>query len=490
MGFTTGDTMVDITNDVALTVSNPAHPIFSGIPLTGDTMDNPFAGLVDYPPEVAATAANPPRGISINTNAPDTDGTVLATISAAGGGPVGGMVIAEWQDGAMLTHAGGAGTDTLAGRRLVFLSGSREGDSVSSETAGLFDLTADGTQMFLNAVEYMLHPEPLKVAWVTFHPADDTPSADAVTAGFTNAPDKGYTDLLTANGYDVTRYVSTNMPDAATLNTADVVIIGRSVDSGHYGGTAATAWNSITTPTIIMSGWTLRSSRMGFTTGSTMEDITNDVALTASDPMHYIFNGISLTGGTMDNPFAGLVDYPPGVTSANPVRGISINNDPANAAGTVLATISAAGGGPVGGMVIGEWQTGALMTHDPSSTQDTLAGARLVFLSGSREADGIDAETAGLFDLAADGSQMFLNAVRYAASRKGGAAVGEFRIESVALVGGDQLQLNVTGGTGSFIVQMKTAVDDPTWTNVSTNSGDSVMIPIGAGNGFFRLEAQ
>ena len=489
LGYTVGNTMVDITNNVTLTVSNPAHPIFTGIELTGGTMNNPFAGLVSYPPGV--TFANPPRGISINADAPDADGTVLATISAAGGGPVGAMVIAEWPAGATLTHAGGAGTDTLAGRRLVFLSGSREGDTVNSETAGLFDLTADGTQMFLNAVEYMLHPEPYKVAWVTFHPADDMPSADAVTAGFTNAPDKAYTDLLKANGYEVTRYVSTGTPDAATLNAADVVIIGRSVDSGNYGGVAATAWNNITAPIMVMSGYTLRLNRLGYSGGNTMVDITNNVALTASDPTHYIFNGISLTSGTMDSPFAGLVNYPPGVTSAELPRGISINTDAANAGGTVLATISAAGGGPVGSMIIGEWQPGTIMTHDPSSTQDTLAGSRVVFLSGSREANGVDSETAGLFDLAADGSKMFLNAVRYTASRKVGVSiVAEFRIESAVLVNGNQLQLSVTGGTGSFIVQMKTAVDDPNWTNISTNSGSSVMVPIGAGNGFFRLQAQ
>jgi hypothetical protein len=184
------------------------------------------------------------------------------------------------------------------------------------------------------------------------------------------------------------------------------------------------------------------------------------------------------------------VNYPPGVTFANPPRGISLNTDSVNAGGTVLATISAAGGGPVGGMVIGEWQAGAIMTHDPSSTKDTLAGSRVVFLSGSREGNGVDSETAGLFDLAPDGAQMFLNAVRYAASRKGPAPVEPLLIESVVVVGGNQLQLNVTGGTGSFIVQTKAAFSDPNWTNVSTNSGSSVLVPIGAGNGFFRLQAR
>jgi hypothetical protein len=55
--------------------------------------------------------------------------------------------------------------DVLGGHRLVFLSGSREQASGlaagGSETSGLFDLSADGSTMFLNAVNYMANiPEP------------------------------------------------------------------------------------------------------------------------------------------------------------------------------------------------------------------------------------------------------------------------------------------------------------------------------------------
>jgi hypothetical protein len=56
-----------------------------------------------------------------------------------------------------VTHDGGAGTDVLAGPRLVFLSGSREAASgKSAETAGMYDLYPDGAQLFLNAVKYMI----------------------------------------------------------------------------------------------------------------------------------------------------------------------------------------------------------------------------------------------------------------------------------------------------------------------------------------------
>jgi hypothetical protein len=49
---------------------------------------------------------------------------------------------------------------------------------------------------------------------------------------------------------------------------------------------------------------------------------------------------------------------------------------------TVLATVGTEGDPAFGGMVIGEWQAGATMGN---ATADTLAGSRLVYLSGNRE---------------------------------------------------------------------------------------------------------
>jgi parallel beta-helix repeat protein len=247
------------------------------------------------------------------------------------------------------------------------------------------------------------------IVWVSFHGADDAPSDGASGAGFTEAPDKGYTDLLTANGYDVTRYITTATPDPAFLNGADLVIISRSAASNHYQNASATAWNAISAPMIILNGYTLRYNRMGYTTGNTIPDITGNITLTVNDPTHPIFAGIPLTDGTMINPYAGLATYPTDGTTA---AGISINTDPVNN-GTVLATISAAGNGPVGGMVIAEWQAGATLTHAGGAGTDTLAGHRLVFLTGSRESGGKNSQTAGMCDLYVDGAQMFLNAVGY-----------------------------------------------------------------------------
>jgi hypothetical protein len=253
------------------------------------------------------------------------------------------------------------------------------------------------------------------IAWVSYHAADDEPHADAAAVGFTQAPDIGYTDLLKANGYNVVRVLTSGSPDVEFLNTMDLVIISRTANSGHYSGGSATLWHSVTAPMINLNGYTLRSSRLGFTDGTNMPDTTGDVKLTVTDPTHPIFAGIELIDGTMVNPYAqGAVPLPTdGVTIS---RGISINNNTPDDEGTVLATIAevSAATGPVGGMVIAEWPAGAIMEHSSGSPTDVLGGPRLVFLTGSREPSGVTGgQAAALYDLYADGEQMFLNAVKY-----------------------------------------------------------------------------
>jgi hypothetical protein len=151
LGLTTGTTIPDTVGPVNLAVNNPSHPIFAGVALdASNTTVNPYAGIVTF-------SGSLQRGVSVNTNPVAGGGTVLATVGTAGDPAFGGTVIAEWPAGATL---GNSPPDMLGGRRLVFLTGSRETAGVSSETAGLLDLTADGQRMFVNAVNYMAIPEP------------------------------------------------------------------------------------------------------------------------------------------------------------------------------------------------------------------------------------------------------------------------------------------------------------------------------------------
>jgi hypothetical protein len=198
------------------------------------------------------------------------------------------------------------------------------------------------------------------------------------------------------------------------LNTFDLVIISRTASSGHYSGSGASLWNSITAPMINLNGYTLRSSRLGFTDGGTMVDTIGDITLTVTDPAHPIFAGIELgEDGTMVNLYAeGAVPLPtdPNIIS----RGISVNNNILDEEGTVLATVATAEDPTVGGIVIAELPAGATLQNSSGSPDDVLGGPRLVFLTGSREPSGVTGgQAAALYDLYADGELMFLNAVAY-----------------------------------------------------------------------------
>lgn len=249
------------------------------------------------------------------------------------------------------------------------------------------------------------------IVFVSYHPDDSSPSLDAKSAGFTQAPDVGYTQFLKANGHTVTRVVTSGTPDVALLNSADLVIISRSVASADYELDAETAaWNSITAPTMILGGYVLRNNRLGFTTGGTIPDTVGPVTLTVTDPSHPIFQGISLdSGNAMVNPYAEIVAATVGGVGTLQ-RGISVNMNPLAGGGTILATVGTVGDPTYGGMIIGEWLAGSLMGTTP---QDVLGGRRLVFLTGSRESAGASGQIAGIYDLTPDGAAMFLNAVDY-----------------------------------------------------------------------------
>jgi Dockerin type I domain/PEP-CTERM motif len=222
----------------------------------------------------------------------------------------------------------------------------------------------------------------------------------------------------------VTRFLTTDTPDVNTLNTFDLVIISRSIDSGNYELDPETkAWNNgIYKPMMLMGGYAIRSNRLGFTSGTTIPDTGGAVKLTVTNPLHPIFNGIALDGSnTMVNDYTtGLVTLPFQQNGVNTVqRGISVNTDGLAGGGTSLASVGTAGDPAVNGTIIGEWNSGSSMSTSPV---DMVGGHRLVFLSGSREHDGAapnppsNSQIAGIYDLTPDGQHMFLNAVAYTAS--------------------------------------------------------------------------
>ena len=256
------------------------------------------------------------------------------------------------------------------------------------------------------------------IAWVSFHSADNTPSANAVNAGFTNAPDVGYTALLAANGHTVTRFPSVDLdatafPDViAGLNTNHLVIVSRSVGSGQYELVNETAaWNGLTAPLMTVNGYINRANRLGFNTGSTIPDVnSNPMRLRVNAPTHPIFSGVALDStNLMVNPYARLAVYTNATSGAiTNQRGISTVTGAVIPGGSILATVGTTGDAAFGGMIIGEFPAGIT-----SQRGDVLAAKRLVFLTGGREQAGVNSETAGVFDLFPDGQTLFLNAVTY-----------------------------------------------------------------------------
>ncbi len=310
-----------------------------------------------------------------------------------------------------------------------------------------------------------------KIAWVSFHSGDNTPAADAATAGFTEAPDVGYTKLLMDAGHAVTRVVTSGTPDTAMLNTFDLVIISRSVPSGDYQDPPETAaWNGITAPTIVMGGYVLRNSRLGYTTGATIPDTAGTISLKVNNAAHPIFAGVALdTQGVMVNPYANRVTFTNAVQ-----RGISVNNNTVAGDGVVLAVVATAGDPAVNGMIIGEWQKGATMA---TAAGDKLGGHRLVLLSGSREADGLTSQGSGIFDLTDDGKKLFLNAVKYMTEPPATPLTLAIRRDGANVI----VSWEPTGGT------LESSPDLVTWSTVP-GAATPATVPVGSGNAFYRVK--
>jgi hypothetical protein len=247
------------------------------------------------------------------------------------------------------------------------------------------------------------------IAWLSLH-ATDTPGTEASAQGFTAPPDQGYVDFLRNQGHTVTRVLSQspNATYAANLATYDLIISGRQVNSGDYQDEPERQlWHGIAKPMMFMSGYVLRNNRLQFFTADDIPDINNQgaVTLTAAQPSHQIFQGVTLDASNNMQ----YATYPISTPSGLVQRGLSVNTSPVRG-GTVLATSGTAGNGN-GGTLIGYWPTGTPLGNY------TLAAPRMSFLSGTRESDPpAQVPIAGIKDLTPAGETLFRNAICYMVS--------------------------------------------------------------------------
>ncbi len=242
--------------------------------------------------------------------------------------------------------------------------------------------------------------------------------------------DQGFINILTAAGHTVTRFNPADTPnvlsstDVATMNTYDVVILGRSGNSALFDTAVETKpWNvDITKPLISTNTYFSRSSRLGWfsTTGAPVQpdQVLNPLTFTnTTDPVQaYLIGSASMVGSTTVDSISQVINFP--ADSAADVRGISnLTGSTINAGGTVIAT-SLVGGltSPYiaslpAGTTLATTGTGAV------SSGQILGGYRLQFLAGNREAaaapnNGVG--NAGYENLTPEGEAMFIRAVALA----------------------------------------------------------------------------
>lgn len=163
LGWFTGATLRDQVNN-PLTFSDLSDPVTSYIvgstAITGATMNNSYTQAVLYPNGQVDI-----RGTSLITDPPAAGAQTIATVDVNG---TPAHVIVAFPEGTSTSNG------VLAGYRMQFLAGNREsataGDAPVSNvigSAGFYNLTADGEELFLRAIEVALNngrvpvvPEP------------------------------------------------------------------------------------------------------------------------------------------------------------------------------------------------------------------------------------------------------------------------------------------------------------------------------------------
>jgi hypothetical protein len=243
--------------------------------------------------------------------------------------------------------------------------------------------------------------------------------------------DEGFLTLLTGAGHTVTRYNppdNTVVPagDVTTLNTYDLVILGRSLGSGHFDSAGEVAvWNEqVLKPMMITNTYLSRSNRLGLfsTTGAPVQpdQVLNPLTFTNTGDaaQAYLLGSAALvpsTSTTADS-ITQAITFPN--DSVVDIRGISnLTGSTINAGGTVIATSLV---GSATSPFIATWPAGITLATTGTgavASGDILGGFRMQFLAGNREsatAPNTGVRNAGYENFTAEGEAMFLRAVALA----------------------------------------------------------------------------
>jgi hypothetical protein len=233
--------------------------------------------------------------------------------------------------------------------------------------------------------------------------------------GFT---DQGFVTLLQNAGYNVSRFNPSNAntvaltpTELATINAADLIVVGRGGGSGSWQNQRAIDWNRLVTrPLICMSPYFVRpdGARLGWFNGGTLPD---DVPApltpgSAADPtVDYIFQDVAMNGTNTAELYAEPMDRNTSHIQDAPVAGavrIATVTAPQEGSATIV-TVNAIVGFPAGTAVRG----GA----------DILPAYRMYFSGGTRESAAAPNQIwlyTGRENLTPAGEKVFLRAVEVA----------------------------------------------------------------------------
>jgi len=221
------------------------------------------------------------------------------------------------------------------------------------------------------------------IVWVS--DAND-PAEGFFPAGSTYT-DSGFVTLLQNAGHKVIRFNQPNAQATAltqqqidALNTNDLIILSRAVNSGALQPVQGPQWNTnITAPLIDISAFHVRSSRLGwFSLNEAPDDTPTTLAgALTGDPVadevtDYLFRGVLMVGTNMALPYDEWMDR-----GSTPVLGIPATGGTVHSAGSYLSD----GGAAATATFIAGFPAGTAVRGGA----DILAGYRMFFAAGSRE---------------------------------------------------------------------------------------------------------
>jgi hypothetical protein len=267
-----------------------------------------------------------------------------------------------------------------------------------------------------------------------------------------NFTDSGFVTLLQNAGHNVIRY---NQPNAqatlltpaevTALNTNDLVLISRCVNSGAFQVGQVTQWNAqITRPLIDLSAFHARNSRLGWFAGNEGLD-TTPTALTPqnlNNPItDYLFSGVAMSGTNM----ASLYDEPMD-RNMTPIPSAPVAGGVVYANASYLPESGAAG------------TNGNFIVGFPAGTPvrggvDISGGYRMFFCAGTREsatAPNAIPQYTSRENLSPAGEDIFLRAVNVALNNgaapttNGGPAGVSSQPVSVTVLQGNSATFNIT----------------------------------------------